>query len=248
MSTGIDPDSLIPLYAQLEKILLKRITSGEFLPGDMIPSEIELGSEYGISRITVRKAIEGLVTEGLLTKKRGRGTIVNAPKFVDDTFSLQSFTEKTDQSDGEFSTTVLDVEDTVASSLIALHMGIEEEERVLHIKRLRFSDGNPIGYFENYILGELNLGSEEDYSKSIYRLIEEKCGISIKEAKREISSVLADREISHYLDMERPSPVLSMKTYSYDISGRVVEYSEGFYRADRYQFTVHLKRKKGGLK
>ena len=73
MSTGIDPDSLIPLYAQLEKILLKRITSGEFLPGDMIPSEIELGSEYGISRITVRKAIEGLVTEGLLTKKRGRG-------------------------------------------------------------------------------------------------------------------------------------------------------------------------------
>ena len=167
---------------------------------------------------------------------------------MDDTFSLQSFTEKTDQSDGEFSTTVLDVEDTVASSLIALHMGIEEGERVLHIKRLRFSDGNPIGYFENYILGELNLGSEEDYSKSIYRLIEEKCGISIKEAKREISSVLADREISHYLDMERPSPVLSMKTYSYDISGRVVEYSEGFYRADRYQFTVHLKRKKGGLK
>ncbi len=246
MNDGIDPESLIPLYAQLEKILYKKITSGEYKPGDIIPSESELIDTYSISRITVRKAIEGLVSEGLLSKHRGRGTIVNTPKFIDDAFGLQSFSEKTNGSSIHFSTEVLDAQLTLAPTLIAMHMGIREGDPVLHIKRLRYCEGEPIGYFENFILGTLGLSLEEDYRKSIYKLIEEQCGIYIKEAKREVSSILADDRIADYLEIEQPASVMSLKTYSYDKNSRVVEFSEGFYRSDRYQFVVHLNRNSGG--
>jgi len=245
VSDVIDSSSLIPFYAQLEKILYERISSGLYKSGSLIPSETQLGEEFEVSRITVRKAIEGLVSEGLLTKRRGKGTVVNDPKFIDETFNLQSFSEKTDKSFQQFSTEVLDIQKIFASSLIAFHMGINEETQIIYVKRLRYSDGKPIGVFENYILGNIGLGVEEDYSKSIYKLIEDKCGILIKEAKREVSSILADKETVQLLNLEKSDPLLSLKTYSYNNSMQVVEYSEGFYRADSYKFVVHLNRNKG---
>jgi GntR family transcriptional regulator len=245
VSNNIDSSSLIPLYAQLEKILYGRISSGHYESGSLIPSETQLGEEFEVSRITVRKAIEGLVSEGLLTKRRGKGTVVNAPKFIDDTFNLQSFSEKTDKSLHQFSTEVLDIQKVVATSLIAFHMGIDEGTPILYIKRLRYSDGKPIGVFDNYILGNIGLGIEEDYSKSLYKLIEEKCGILIKEAKREVSSILADNETVQLLNLEKSDPILSLRTYSYNSNMQVVEYSEGCYRADSYKFVVHLNRNRG---
>jgi len=186
------------------------------------------------------------VSEGLLTRRRGKGTQVNAPRFIDDTFNLRSFTEKTDHYGGSFSTQVLEKRYTEASGRISAHMGINEGDRLVYVKRLRFFNGEPIGLFENYLRSSIGIGVDENFEGSIYALLEEKFNVPIKEAKREMSAILADKATAAILKVERPFALFSVRTYSYDAETRVMEYSEGVYRTDRYQFITHQGRVKGG--
>ncbi|PIE04437.1 MAG: GntR family transcriptional regulator [Spirochaetales bacterium] len=235
-------DSLIPLYARLGNTLKEQIIEGYYKPGDMIPSEIELGKHYGVSRITVRKAVEGLVLKGLLEKKQGIGTCVRSPRLIDETSNLKSFTEKISGSSIHFSTQVLRVEIIPADEILSCHMQVPEGERVVHIARVRSADGVPIGYFENYISSITGLGLDEDYSKSIYSLIEHKCGIAIREARKEIASVAASERIQSILQLKEAVPLLSIKTYSCDYNDNIVDFSDGYYRSDRYNLIIHLNR------
>lgn len=245
MNTTIDFDSRIPLYAQLEEILSNAVRRGDLEPGQFIPSEEELCARYGVSRITVRRSLESLVREGLLTRLRGKGTRINPPRFIDDTINLQSFTEKTGHFGGNFSTRVLERNFVEACGRIAGHMGIEEGERLVYVRRLRIFNGEPIGLFENYLRASIGLGLEENFEGSVYALMEQKYGIVIKEAKREMSAILADKETAGILKVERPFALFSVRTYSYDTANRVMEYSEGVYRTDRYEFITHQGRIKG---
>jgi len=241
----IDFDSHVPLYAQLEALIYAAIRDGAYKSGELIPSEAELVDSYGVSRITVRRALDGLVSEGLLSRFRGKGTVVNAPRFLDDSFRLESFKEKTSRSSSRFSTRVLEVDSIQATVLVAHHMGIEEGDQLIYVKRLRLLEEDPVGLFENYIRASIGVSVEDDFAGSIYGLIEQKCGIGIKTAKRDISSVLADKDTAALMGLERPFPLLSLKTRSCDARGAVIEYSEGFYRTDRYQLVISQDRTQG---
>ncbi len=239
----LDQNSRVPLYFQLQEKLRKQILEGYYKPGDLIPCEKDLQKMYGISRITVRNAIHGLVFEDLLVKKQGYGTIVAYPKMTDDGNSrLQSFTEKMAQQGVKIATSVLEVLRIPASERIAEHLRINPGDPVIYAKRLRLVEDEPVAVFENYLATSTGVTEEDDFSKSIYDLLEGTYHIQIGEAAKIIEADIAGNEVSSTLGISKGDPILIIRHTTYATDGSPVEYAEGVYRADRYKHIVTLKR------
>lgn len=238
----LDAKSPVPLYFQLQELIRRKIDSGEYAEDSCIPSEAELQRRYGVSRITVRNAIEGLVFEELLYKKQGVGTIVARRRFVDDTSILKSFTEKTLDQHANTRTEVLEIKRIGASRRIADHLGMAEKESVVCVKRVRYIDNEPINLFTSYLRGDLGLSLDHDFSGSIYRLLEETYGVRIDEAEKVIEAIPASAEEAELLGVSPGDPLLVVRNTTFDAEGRAVEYAEGVYRSDRYKYVVRLKR------
>jgi GntR family transcriptional regulator len=238
----LNPRSPIPLYFQLQEIIKKKIENGEYAPGELIPTEKELQHTYGVSRITVRNAINGLVFEDMLIKKQGYGTMVASPRMVEDFSRLRSFTEKMEAQGAEVTTRVLEIEMVTSDSRISHHLQIESDTPILRIKRLRYVNGEPIALFTNYIRSDIGVGTEDDFSGSIFRLLEEKNHLSISLGEKVIEAMIARSEDAKQLEIQTGDPVLLIRNTVFDDHMRPIDYAEGVYRGDRYKYVVKLKR------
>jgi GntR family transcriptional regulator len=232
-------DSFKPLYFQLKEIFHDKIESEELKEGDMIPSENELQQIYGVSRATVRKAIELLVYEGLMDKKKGRGTFVKRRKIEEQLPVLKSFTEEMSGRDAYKK--VISVAYTKAPSGISTRMKLPPDESVLSLKRLMVVDGIPLGILHSYIPGKFELSLDEDYTKSLYRILEKK-GIRLKEAEQTIEARIATREEIRLLGLKAPCPTLVIRRLAYSVNHEAVEYVKVVYRGDRYRYSCRLTR------
>jgi len=239
----LDSSSPLPLYFQLQEILRKKIISREFNPGDIIPTEKELESFYKVSRITVRNAINGLVFEDLLIKKQGRGTIVAFPKMQEEGSSrLQSFTEKMEEQGRVISTGVLDVLRIPLTERLAEHIDFNTGEEIIYAKRLRKVDGEPIALFENYICTSTGVTEKDDFSSSIFNLLEKTYGIIISGSEKVIEAGIAGDESAALLGLSAGDPVLIIRYTTFNNKNKRIEFAEGIYRADKYKYMVRLKR------
>ncbi len=239
----LDNSSPLPLYFQLQEILRKKILNREFNPGDTIPTEKELEALYKVSRITVRNAINGLVFEDLLIKKQGKGTIVAFPKMQDDgNTTLQSFTEKMEKQGKETSTEVLKVIKIPITERLAEHIDLKTDEEIIYAKRLRKVGGEPIALFENYISAKTGVSEHDDFSGSVYKLLEDKYEIKISNSEKIIEAGISGKEEADLLKISTGDPVLIIRNTTYDSFNDRIEYAEGIYRADKYKYMVRLKR------
>jgi GntR family transcriptional regulator, N-acetylglucosamine utilization regulator len=239
----LDLSSPVPLYFQLQEILRRKILDEYYKPGDLIPTEKELQELYNVSRITVRNAVNGLVFEDLLIKKQGLGTIVAYPRMQEEGNSkLQSFTEKMEQQGYKISTEVLDVSKIPAVERISEHLNIADDEEIIYSKRLRKVDGEPIALFENYISTSTGVSDEDDFSGSIFKLLEEKYSIKISGSEKEIEAGIARKEDAELLNITAGDPVLIIRYATLDNNNKCIEFAEGIYRADRYKYMLKLKR------
>lgn len=241
----LDPSSPIPLYYQLKERLQAQIRSGRYQPGDRIPTETELQENYGVSRITVRNAIAALVAEELLIKKQGLGTTVAKPRIVEDSTRLRSFTEKSMAQGAhseEVEAKVLRVELMPAQPRICAPLGIPLESRVIYVRRLRMIHDEPIAVFENYIRSDIGVEINEDFSRSIYGIFEKDHGLTITGAERCIEASCAAGETAALLGLRQGDPILIIRNTTFMEGEIPIEYAEGVYRADRYKYTVKLKR------
>ena len=143
MAQPLNPTSKLPLYQQLYEKLEGRIRSGQWKPGDMIPPESELIRQYGVSRITVRKVLDMLVTEGLLVRERGRGSFGAAPKLEHGMTRIVSFTDDMRQRGYSPGTKIIFMGLVPATRIIAAALGVPEGEELARIDRLRLADGEP---------------------------------------------------------------------------------------------------------
>lgn len=238
----LDEHSPLPLYFQLQEDLKKKIEVGDYVPGDKIPTEKELQDLYGVSRITVRKAIEGLVFEGILVKRQGIGTTVSRKRISDANQQLKGFTEKMKEQGVQVDTRVLEVERISGSGRIAEHLGIGEEEELLYVKRLRLTDGEPMAVFTSYIPAFLGVDPGEDFSGSLFEMLEGKYGVQIDFSDRVITASLASKETADLLGIKKGDPLFVVNYVTYDRLGRPVEYAEGLYRSDKYQYKLRYHR------
>lgn len=236
----IDKNSHIPIYAQLEGILLEMIESGELKPGDMIPSENELSKKYGISRMTAKKAIDSLTIKGLVERTQGKGTYVSSyeKKIELPLNRLRGFTQKVCEMGLVPENKLLAFEKIPCPKNISKILGIEEGEKVWRMERVRQIDEIPAVFEESYIsvkllpdLKEKNLlESKFDYIKKI--------GLEIGNGEREILAEIPSDYVASALRLKRNEPILLAENTTYLKKGEVLEYSKIYYNQKKYRFKL----------
>lgn len=232
-------DSFMPLYFQLKEIFLDKIESRKLKDGDMIPSENELQKIYGVSRATVRNALQLLVNEGFLEKKKGKGTFVKKRKLEEKLPVLKSFTEE--MLNRNASKKVLRATYLKPPPAICARLNLPQDERVFSLKRLMLVDGKPLGILHSYIPAKYKLSIDEDYTKSLYRILEKK-GVRLMEADQTIEASMSTPEETRLMGLKVPFSTLVIKRLAYSVSGEAVEYVKGVYHGDRYRYNCKLTR------
>lgn len=243
----IHGDRSLPIYVQLENLVRDKIDNGDWAPGIMLPSERQLCDTYGIARMTVRQAISNLVAEGLLTRTQGRGTFVARPRLRQPLSKLTSFTEDMRDRGLLGSTRLLMQEQMAASPEIAAVLAIAVGAPVLQIQRLRSANGHPMALETSTLRGDITapLRHEDLEHQSLYRLLEERCGVRMLRASQELEAGIAGEAEARLLEVAPGAPVLRIQRRSLVLwQGQEVlcEYVRSTYRSDRYRFYVELER------
>jgi GntR family transcriptional regulator len=239
LCSELDYDSIIPLYHQLKELILVRIESGDWPEGTAIPSENELTRNCRVSRATVRRAMELLVHEGYLEKRRGTGTFVRQPKIEEQLPRLKSFTEE--MAGRNARKKVFSAEYVEPPARIQKILKLFPGEKVLYLKRLMIVDEVPIGILYEYVSGRFGLKVDEDYSGSLYKILENH-DVTLKEADQIIEASTSTEEEISFMGLNGPFSTLLIKRTVYATNGDPVEYVIGVYHGDRYRYQLKLMR------
>ncbi|WP_020499334.1 GntR family transcriptional regulator [Sciscionella marina] len=238
-SLRLDQDSPIPLYAQLATQLREAIDGGALAPGARLDNETELAARLGISRPTIRQAIQSLVDAGLLVRKRGVGTQVVHNK-VARQLRLSSLFDDLTRLGKHPGTRVLTNGAETASEHAIGALEAPELESVHRIERVRLVDEEPIALMNNYLPPGLITPSDAELrAKGLYELLRS-AGIRLHAAHQNIGARNATEEDAELLGEPVGAALLTMHRTTYDENGRVVEYGWHVYRASRYSFDLTL--------
>lgn len=236
----LQDDARIPMYAQLKASLLSDISTGKYSPGEHIPAEPELGERYGVSRITVRKAIKELVDEGYLIKKQGKGTFVRRHVIDRKIEYVMGFTESLERAGYHASSEVLGREIIPADHNLADKLGIAVGDDVLYIRRVRKGDGIPVMMENNYFpANRFGFLEHADLSGSLYRLLSDKYDIHpINPKTTTLSMALADADLAKQMNVVVGTPFFEIRTLICDQDDRPVHVGHQFYLGELYTFTL----------
>jgi DNA-binding GntR family transcriptional regulator len=239
MFIDMDRSGPLPLYYQVASRIESAIISGEIPAGSRLENEVALGARLGISRPTIRRAIQDLVDKGLLVRRRGIGTQVVHGQ-VTRNVELTSLFEDLARSNKHPSTTLLAHEVVAADRKIAESLGVDEGSAVLHLRRVRSSDGVPVAVMENFLPEEFtNITPAEMNTFGLYQVLRGR-GVTMRVARQRIGARLASAEEAVLLGIDRYGAVLTMDRTAYDNTGRAVEFGHHCYRPDLYSFEVTL--------
>ncbi len=240
----IDRSRKIPLYYQIEQLILDKIRSGEYKPGDKIPTEAELQRIFGVSRITVRQAISRLVNAGWLRTEQGRGTFVTVPKISEEGSRFLGLSEELEQKGCKLENKIVRFKRLVPPQYVAEELGLEGKKKVYYFVRVRYVDGEPLVLNKIYLNPELvpNFSPDKMLKGSLIRTLEGLYGIKIGRSRITFEAVPAQSKEADYLWVKTGSPLLKMKRVMYTEDGKPLEYSHNFFRGDRYSYTVVLER------
>lgn len=229
-----------PLYDQLVDILSEKIEH-EYRPGDLIPSERELSERYGLSRTTVRLALQELERLGLVVRQHGRGTFV-ADRSAQTTNLMQaySFTEQMRGMGRDPLTTILEFSEVEADKNLVEHMNVRLGERLFKIKRLRSADAMPMMVERTYLPARkfLTLRRPMLEQKPLYDIIEQDFYEKINVAEEEFFASIARPADAHMLDISEGAPVLDLVRTTYNVHNEIVEYTLSVARADQFKYKV----------
>lgn len=232
----------VPLHKKIRADLLGKIQNGEYAENQLIPTEMELAEQYAVSRPTVRQAVQSLVDEGYLEKRKKRGTIVKKPKI------RQEFTHVIESFDSEMSrkgilpkTKVLNFQETTANEEVAENLGLELGELVFKITRLRYAEEKPVVLVTSYVPAEWfpNFQAVDFTQEKMYQVFES-MGHPIRTVTRKLEVIKADETISDLLDVEEGDPLFYFHTQGFSDDRLPVEYSISKYRGDINYFVFEL--------
>lgn len=240
--------SRIPLYYQLENVLREKIASGKFEAGERLPTESELIEQYGVSRITVRQALQALTDEGLIERQQGRGTFVanrkSRKKRFSGTIHLTGSLDELIEMGMETPVKVLEMNRVEADQHEAELLEIKIGTPIYRLKRLRLNEGKPFGLIINYLPDEIGsaLTMAELSSGALLHTMETKLGYRLDNAIQEIHAELADPYVAKLLDVRVGTALLGIERTVYTDENKPVEYVHTLYRSDLYGYSVKLVR------
>lgn len=230
----------IPLYAQIREALREDLARME--PGQAIPPEPELQARFEVSRITVRKAVDDLVTEGLLMRQQGRGTFVQRLKLTHELNMITSWTEQLLALGYTPRTLHLETEEIEPPRRVACDLELGPQDCVFALRRLRLVSEEPLTLMVNYLPSRLVPGLREKVTQreSLYEILEKEYGLIAARAVDIVETRSATDEEAKRLRIEHWAPLLCVTRVSYLNDGRPLEVGLAISRGDRYRYRVEL--------
>ena len=234
----LDRSSPVPLYFQISEPIAQLINSGALPADTRLEDELSMAARLHVSRPTARQALQRLVDRGLLTRRRGVGTIVS-PRHVHRPMELTSLMRDLVDAGHKVHTTIQRYEVRPANAQEADALKITEGTLIVYIERTRFSNDEPIAVLTNYIPTDIAPTMQELESGSLYDLMSER-GVTLASARQVIGARSATTKEAKLLSEHRGAALLTTRRTTYDPSGRIVEYGDHIYRASRYSFEASL--------
>lgn len=241
--TSADSPTFSPLYRQIKGLILQALDTGEWRPGEAIPSEMELAARFSVSQGTVRKAIDEMAAENLLVRRQGKGTFVASHS---DPRAFFRFLRLVPLAGGIESSksTPLECWRAKAGVEAARVLGLKAGDPIIIVRRLlEFSD-KPVVVDEIYLPGEIFAGLTLEVLKesqvSLYSLFEAKFGVRMIRAEERLRAVAADRASAELLRVHEGSPLLSVERISFTYGDRPVEWRRGLYSTAEHCYLNEL--------
>ena len=239
LNMPLNKQDILPLYKQLTDIFRKDIEDGKFKKGEKIPTEVELGKIYKVSRVTVRNALEELSKENLLIRKQGKGTFVNTEKLSRGIHGLQSFSDMCRESGCKPGAKVIKciIEDANHKDIEVLQL--EPGSKIIVIERIRYADDVPVALEVSRLPERFTFLLNEDLNDtSMFSILSDKYGIVFMETRKTIELVFATYEMSRYLNLSQGHPLLSISAVSNDKEGVPSHRSMQFIVGDKFKFII----------
>ncbi len=240
LTFDLDRSSPVPLWFQVARQLEEAIEHGRLGRGDRLENEVGLADRWGLSRPTMRRAIQELVDNGLLVRKRGIGTqVVSGP--MKRQVGLTSLFDDLARSGRKPSTRILTHETAPADDRVAYHLGVHQGTEVVLLARLRLADEEPMAILRNWLPVDVAGGftSQQLEARGLYELIRA-TGSHMRIASQRVSAREAALGEARLLGVRKGAPLLTMERTTYDDSGRAIELGDHVYRAGIYSFEMTL--------
>jgi GntR family transcriptional regulator len=238
----LDKNLPVPLYHQLQGVLKAEIESGKWRADQQLPSETKLTERFGVSKITVRQALQELAELGYIRREHGRGTFIARRKFDEGPRELTSFTEEMKR------------HDMVASSRILAQFVVESDARVSHalvvparspvfvLKRVRLAGGEPVSLQTAHIPAEFVPGLVVDAGASLYEILQHRYNLYPARARETYLAAAADRAAAEILGIPPGSPIFSVERVTLLPNERPFEFVQSIVRGDRYSIMLDLEK------
>lgn len=242
---GLVALSPVPLYSQIRELLRQRILNGIYKCHQQMPSENEMVSLFGVSRITIRQALNDLQKEGLIFKIHGKGTYVAKPKAVQNLMRLEGLGEALSGAGHVIHSRVLDHRIVRAGQQIASRLQIHERDEVMEIRRIRLLDREPISLDVTYLPEALGrrIVKEDLPRRDIFVILENDYGIALGNAELQIEAMAADATLAAALQLEQGAAVLRIERLTFTATHAPLDFEFLYYRGDAFQYRLELERR-----
>jgi GntR family transcriptional regulator len=240
-ASGLTP-AFSPLYQQIKGLILQSLQSGEWKPGEAIPSEMDLAARFRVSQGTVRKAIDELAAENLVVRRQGKGTFVatHAEQHVQYRFLKLQPDNGDTQSEGPAERTIIDCKRLRANADVARALSLRSGDPVLQVRRVLAYAGVPTILEELWLPGApfkgLTAERLSNYSGPMYALFETEFGVRMVRADENIRAVNPDAEQAELLKVDAATPLLSVERVAYTYNDTPMELRRGLYRTDTHHY------------
>lgn len=235
---SIDRDSYEPAYAQLARILSMQIAEGIYRPGDQLPSEAQLVAQFGVSPMTVRRAINLLLSKGIVSTAQGKGTFVRGLAITEATFRLKEVGEE----DAERTVRLLQATILPADDRVARKLSILPGTRVIYLRRLVSRAEGPTMYHREYLIYDpyRPVVEAELQITSLEGLFKGNGGQGLRRGDLSIEAVTLTQEEADLLEVPASSPAFCLEHIFYDFSNRPVAWGWFICRADRFRLVTRI--------
>lgn len=233
-----------PLHVIAEEAIKAMISEEEYQKGKLLPSEMVLAERLNISRNTLRQAINKLVFEGTLSRKRGYGTWVSKKTVTSGVKNWMSFSQEMSQLGIKVKNYELHISTEVPPADVLIFFDIEDSKHAycLKLERVRGHEDFPFVVFESWFNPEIKISGDDNFNMPLYELLESKYGVVVHTSVEEISAQLAGNRLAAKLRMSESDPILKRKRFVYDKNGLPVEYNIGYYNANSFKYTITAER------
>lgn len=226
----------IPQYKIIEKDLRDSISIGRYKPGDMIPAELELAASYGVSRVTVRKALDRLTDQGLLQRAAGVGTFVKNQVIKEKVPQLLGFTDEITRMGMTPSTKVTTFELIKVPKQIYQILQIDKDEMVYHFQRIRYANGTPFMLETSYMSARLYPDiSFKVLNGSKYHYVEDTLGLKIAFNEHTVTPVMPSSDLMELFALGENQPIIKVDNTTHLENGQILDLTEQFYNSPKYQ-------------